>query len=77
MKFLALYWGTTACGSSAMPDQSDKKRNVPTGTGIALGTSLGVAFGALYGQLAFGLALGVAFGAAIDVVSHVRHKNKD
>jgi F0F1-type ATP synthase membrane subunit c/vacuolar-type H+-ATPase subunit K len=60
-----------------MENRSDKKPKVPTGTGIALGAGLGVAFGSLYGQLALGLALGVAFGAALDIVSHVRHKNKD
>jgi hypothetical protein len=45
------------------------------GAGIGVGAALGVALGAVFDQLALGLALGAAFGAAVDVVSHLRHKN--
>jgi hypothetical protein len=62
-----------------MTSESDKKpqaRKSHAGTGIGVGAAVGVALGAAFDQLALGIALGVACGAAIDVISHVRYKNR-
>ncbi|NQW99315.1 hypothetical protein HQ447_01560 [bacterium] len=55
------------------PKEKSSLRKHYTGAGIGMGAAVGVALGAAFDQL--GLALGPASGAAMDVVTHVRHKN--
>ncbi len=62
-----------------MTSESDKKpqtRKPHAGTWLAVGAGVGLAFGAASDQLALSLALGAAFGAVIDVISHMRYKNR-
>jgi uncharacterized membrane protein len=46
------------------------------GTWLAVGAAAGVAFGAAVDQLALGLAIGGAIGAVLDVISHLRFRNR-
>jgi len=57
-------------------DINPQPRKPHAGTWLAVGAAVGVALGAAFDQLARGLALGAAFGAVIDVVSHLRYKNR-
>jgi len=57
-------------------DKNPQTRKPHAGTWLAVGAAVGVALGAAFDQLALGLALGAAFGAVIDVISHMRYKNR-
>ena len=58
------------------PDKKTQSRKPHAGTWLVVGAAVGVALGVAFDQLALGLALGAAFGGVIDVISHMRSKNR-
>jgi hypothetical protein len=60
-----------------MQDQPGEKKNVATGTGIALGVATGIPVGMLFDNLALGIAIGVALGVAFGAWEHRRRRETD
>lgn len=78
-RYASCHLSIRCLGAWNMTSESDKEPQARTpnaGIGLAVGVAIGVALGAAFDQLALGLALGAAFGAVIDVISHMRYRNR-